>query len=50
MSLQECEIAWYSQNQLEITPDYPALAPEQLPFPIIHDKWLDFLQATTEIH
>ena len=33
MSLQGCEIAQGSPNQLEITPDYPALAPEQLPVP-----------------
>ena len=29
MSLQECEIARDSPNQLEIKPDSPALAPEQ---------------------
>ena len=34
MSPQECEIAHYSPNQLEIMPDSPALAPEQ--FPVHH--------------
>ena len=33
MSLQECEIAQGSPNQLEIRPDSPALAPEQFPVP-----------------
>ena len=33
MSLQECEIAQGSANQLEIKPDSPALAPEQFPVP-----------------
>ena len=33
MSLQECEIARYSPNQLEMTPDSPALAEEQSPIP-----------------
>ena len=33
MSPQECEIAWYSPNQLEIMPDSPALVPEQFPVP-----------------
>ena len=31
MSLQECEIARCSPNQLEMKPDSPALAPEQSP-------------------
>ena len=31
MSLQECEIARGSPNQLEMMPGYPALAPEQSP-------------------
>ena len=33
MSLQECEIAWYSPNQLEMMPNSPALAEEQSPVP-----------------
>ena len=33
MSPQECEIARCSPNQLEMTPDSPALAPEQFPVP-----------------
>ena len=33
MSLQECEIAHCSPNQLEITPDSHALATEQFPVP-----------------
>ena len=33
MSPQECEVARGSPNQLEIIPDSPALAPEQLPVP-----------------
>ena len=33
MSLQECDIAWCSPNQLEITADSPELAPEQFPVP-----------------
>ena len=49
MSLQECEIAQRSPYQLEKTNDSNALASEQSPFPIIQDKWLDFLWATTEI-
>ena len=40
---QECEITRCSANQLEIMADSPALAPEQFPVPIIHDKWLEFL-------
>ena len=31
--VQECEIARCSPNQLEMTPDSPALAPEQSPIP-----------------
>ena len=34
MSPQECEIARCSPNQLEITPDSPALAPEQ--YSVLH--------------
>ena len=34
MSQQECEIARYSPNQIEIRPDSAALAPEQ--FPVSH--------------
>ena len=33
MSPQKCEIARCSQNQFEIKPDSPALAPEQFPVP-----------------
>ena len=33
MSLQECEIVWYSPNQLEMTPNFTALAEEQSPVP-----------------
>ena len=33
MSLQECEIAPCRENQLEVTPDSTALAPEQFPLP-----------------
>ena len=33
MSPMECDIARGSPNQLEIKPDSPALAPEQLPVP-----------------
>ena len=33
MSLLECEIARGSANQLEINPDFPALAQEQIPVP-----------------
>ena len=33
MSLQECEIAQRSPNQLEIKPNFPALASEQFPVP-----------------
>ena len=33
MSPQECEIARGSPNELEIKPNFPALAPEQFPFP-----------------
>ena len=33
MSPQECEIALGSPNQLEIKPNFPAFAPEQLPVP-----------------
>ena len=33
MSPQECDIVQSSPNQLEIKPDYPALAPEQFPVP-----------------
>ena len=43
MSLQGFEIAWCSPNQLKIMPDSPALAPEEIPVPIIHNKWIDFL-------
>ena len=43
MSRQECEIALSSPDQLEIMPDSTALAPEQFPVPLIHEKWLDFL-------
>ena len=42
MSLQEYEIPRVRPNQLKIKPYFPALAPEQFPFPIRHDKWLDF--------
>ena len=31
MSQQECEIVWYSPNQLEMTTNSPALASEQCP-------------------
>ena len=48
MSLQEYEIHRGSPNQLKIKPYVPALAPEQLLFPIRHDNWLDFLWATNE--
>ena len=40
MSLQEGELARCSPNKLEMMPDSPALAPEQIPFSIIQDKWL----------
>ena len=33
MSLQECEIVRYSPNQLEMTPNFTALAEEQSPVP-----------------
>ena len=33
MSPQECEIAQYSPNQLEMTTNYPALSSEQCPVP-----------------
>ena len=33
MSPQECEIAWCSPSQIEMTPGSPALAPEQFPVP-----------------
>ena len=33
MPLQECEIAQCRPNKLEMTPDSPALAPEQSPVP-----------------
>ena len=33
MSPQECEIAQYSPNQLEMTTNFPALASEQCPVP-----------------
>ena len=33
MSLQECEIARGSPNQLKIKPNSPALAPEKFPVP-----------------
>ena len=33
MSLQECEVARGSLNQLEVMPDYTLLAPEQSPVP-----------------
>ena len=33
MSPQECEIAWFSPNQLEVTTNSPALASEQCPIP-----------------
>ena len=49
MSLQEYEIPLGSPNQLKIKPYFPALAPEQLLFPIRHDNWLDFLRVTHEI-
>ena len=31
MSPQECEIAWCSQNQIEMTTNFPVLASEQCP-------------------
>ena len=43
MSLQEYEIPQGSPNQLKIKHYFPALVPEQLPVPLRHDKWLDFL-------
>ena len=49
MSLQEYEIPQGSSNQLKIKPYFLAWAPEQLLFPIRHDKWPDFLYATNEI-
>ena len=49
MSLQKCEIAWGTPNQIRMKPDSPALAPDHPVFHIIDDKWLDFLQATSEI-
>ena len=33
MSLQDCDIAQCSTNQLEMSPHFPALAPEQSPIP-----------------
>ena len=49
MSLQKCKIAWGTPNKIRMKPDSPALAPDHPVFHIIDDKWLDFLQATSEI-
>ena len=43
MSLQEYEVPRGSPNQLKIKPYFTALAAEQFPIPIRHNKWLDFL-------
>ena len=43
MSLQECEIVRGTPIQLEMMPDYPALAPGQSPVLIKHEKGLEFL-------
>ena len=43
MSLQECEIAWGSPNQLEINPIPLYWFQSNSLFPIIHDKCHDFL-------
>ena len=48
-SPQECEIARGSPNQLEIKPDSLHWIQSNSLFPIMHEKWLDFLYAFTEI-
>ena len=39
MSLQECEIAWCSPNQLEMMTNTPALTSEQCPVPHHRGQW-----------
>ena len=43
MSPKKCEIARCSPNQLEIKPDSLHWIQSNFLFPVIHDKWLDFL-------
>ena len=40
ISPQECQIAWCSPNQLEMTTNPPALTSVNAPFQIIQDDWL----------
>nr|CAI9694812.1 unnamed protein product [Rangifer tarandus platyrhynchus] len=49
MTPEQRKAAPCAPNQLEMSPDSPALTPEPSPFPIQHDRWLDFLQATPEM-
>ena len=49
MSPQECEIAWFNPNQLEMTINSLLWLQSNGPFQIIQDDWLGFLWATPEI-
>ena len=49
MSLQECQIARCSPNQLEMMTNSPLWLQSNAPFQIIQDDWLGFLWATPEI-